>query len=79
VPDEDLREIDIVSRQQWSLVVAKALITAWEPRDMALIVAAGRDEFVRVARPWLSDQDLKLEDLTRVFHIICLHTGKIPQ
>lgn len=75
---ENLDDIDNLSRQQWSVVVANALMKAWERDTVDAVIAGGRDEWIRVGRLSLADQDLKRDDLSRIFDMICLRHGKVP-
>jgi len=43
------------------------------------VVSAGRDEFIRLATPFLYDQDLSKKDVESIFNMLSLSAGKIPQ
>jgi hypothetical protein len=70
--------VDIHSREQWSVVVAKALLKAWSPDTLQLVVAGGREKFVSLGGLYLMDQDIKYEDLVRIFNMLSLSAGKVP-
>jgi len=70
--------VDIESREQWSVVVAKALLKAWDPETLQLVIAGGREQFVSLGALYLMDQDLKYEDLVRIYNMLSLSAGKVP-
>jgi hypothetical protein len=74
-----VKAIEIESREQWSVVVAKALLKAWSPETLQLVVAGGKEKFLNLGGLYLADQDLKHEDLVRVFNMLSLSAGKVPK
>jgi len=70
--------VDLASREQWSVVVAKTLLKAWDRETLGLVVAGGSDEFIRHAALYMADQDLKRDDLKRIYNMLSISTGQVP-
>jgi hypothetical protein len=70
VRDESPVVVDRQSREQWSVVVAKTLLKAWDQETLDLVIAGGIDEFIRVSTLYLMDQDLKRDDFKRIYHML---------
>jgi hypothetical protein len=71
--------INEFSRQQWAVVTANVLRRSWPQDLLDDVVSAGRDEFIRLATPFLYDQDLSKKDVESIFNMLSLSAGKIPQ
>ena len=66
----DPRVVDLTSREQWSVVVTKTLLKAWDQETLDLVIAGGLKKWLSVGSRYLIDQDLKHEDLTRIYHML---------
>jgi hypothetical protein len=67
---ESPHAIDLQSREQWSVVVAKTLMKAWDQDTLDLVIAGGMKKFISLAAIHLGDQDLKHEDFKRIFRML---------
>ena len=66
---ERLQKLDGISRHRFSVVAAEMLVQILKQRPDVLLsmVAAGEDEFIRIAKQEYASQDFTREDLKRIY------------
>lgn len=75
----ELAKIDATDRENWVVAAALAFKAQNDPTTLALIVAAGEDEFLRVARIGFHGQDFTQGDLKRIFAILTYEVARQPR
>ena len=74
----DIEHLDRVSREQWSLVMARVFLAAWSKDLLRDIIAGGEQRFIATARKACRQQAMRAGDYGRIFQILRMHAGRGP-
>lgn len=70
----EIERADKISRDRWAYVMGQVMIKAISYDVRCAMVAAGFDEFERVARPILADHEFRQEDYKSMYRTMVMHT-----